>query len=110
MTPGHANLQVPVCKRADYELIDVSNEGYCTLITDGVRCLLRAGWLFGGHTTRACAHTRTQGDTKEDVKLPSGELGETIQAALDAGEGIVFVNVTSAMNMEEITGYRMANE
>jgi translation initiation factor 5A len=49
----------------------------------------------------------TEGATKDDVKLPEGELGEKIHADFDDGKEL-FVSITSAMNEEACLSYRTA--
>ena len=48
-----------------------------------------------------------EGTTKDDVKIPEGELGEKIRADFDDGKE-VFVSITKAMNEEACLSYRVA--
>lgn len=51
-------------KREDYQLTDISDDGYLTLMTDG-------------------------GDLREDLKLPDGELGAQLRVEFDAGKELL---------------------
>jgi translation initiation factor 5A len=48
------------------------------------------------------------GSTKEDLKLPAGELGEKIRAQFDEGKELM-VCVLSAMAMEMAMSFKEAN-
>jgi translation initiation factor 5A len=48
-----------------------------------------------------------EGATKDDVKIPEGELGDKIRADFDDGKE-VFVSITKAMNEEACLSYRVA--
>ena len=52
--PSTHNVDVPNVTKTEYQLIDISDEGYMSLMTDN-------------------------GDMKEDLKLPEGEIGEQIK-------------------------------
>jgi translation initiation factor 5A len=71
--PSTHNMDIPVVKRTDYQLMDITEEGYCSLLTDA-------------------------GDPKEDLKVPEGELGEKLQADFDADKDLN-VTVIAAMDM-----------
>jgi translation initiation factor 5A len=47
------------------------------------------------------------GDTKDDVRMPEGDLGKELQAAFDSGQELV-VNVVSAMGEESIISFKQA--
>lgn len=66
-------MDVPNIKRNEYQLINIE-DGFLTLMLES-------------------------GETKEDVKLPEGELGEQIQADFDEGKDLI-VGVVSAMGEE----------
>ncbi|BAE58052.1 eukaryotic elongation factor 5A hypusine, DNA-binding OB fold-domain-containing protein [Aspergillus flavus] len=53
LSPSTHNMDVPFVKRTEYQLIDVTDDGFLSLMDDN-------------------------GGTKDDVKLPDGELGEKI--------------------------------
>lgn len=78
--PTSHNIPVPDIERADYNLIDISDDGFCSLMNDA-------------------------GATREDLKLPEGEAGEKIKAAFDEGKDIL-VNTMKAMGIEQIMGMK----
>ena len=47
----------------------------------------------------------TEGSTKDDVKVPEGEIGDKIKADFDDGKEI-YVSITKAMNEEACLSYR----
>jgi translation initiation factor 5A len=49
----------------------------------------------------------TEGATKDDVKVPEGEVGDKIKADFDDGKEI-YVSITKAMNEEACLSYRTA--
>ena len=48
-----------------------------------------------------------EGTTKDDVKIPEGELGDKIRADFEDGKE-VYVSITKAMNEEACLSYRVA--
>ena len=48
-----------------------------------------------------------EGATKDDVKIPEGELGDKIQADFEDGKD-VFVSITKAMSEEACLSHRVA--
>jgi translation initiation factor 5A len=69
LTPSSHNCDVPHVSRTEYTLIDISDDGFCSLMTES-------------------------GDTKDDLTLPSGtdemdKLAEQIKADFDAGKELV---------------------
>jgi translation initiation factor 5A len=48
-----------------------------------------------------------EGATKDDVKVPEGDLGDKIRADFDDGKE-VFVSITKAMNEEACLAHRVA--
>merc|ERR1711974_487250 len=81
--PSTHNLMVPNVARTEYLLIDISDDGFLSLFMP-------------------------DGSTKEDLKLPSGDLGEKIQAAFDEGKELM-ICVLAAMGMEEAKSFKEAN-
>lgn len=57
-------MDVPHVKREDYQLTDISDDGYLTLMSDN-------------------------GDLREDLKLPDGELGGQLRAEFDNGKELL---------------------
>jgi translation initiation factor 5A len=87
LCPSTHNMSVPVVVRTEWELIDISDDGFASL-----------------HPT-----TGDVGDPKETLKIQEGELGEKIRAAFDAGE-VCILNVTSAMKQEQILGFKTGTQ
>lgn len=75
MSPSTHNMDVPVVKRKDYQLLDI-DEGFLSLMND-------------------------DGSTKDDLKTPEGELGAEIKAKFEEGTDIM-VTVISAMGEEAV--------
>lgn len=57
-------MDVPHVKREDYQLTDISDDGYLTLMNDG-------------------------GDLREDLKLPEGDLGVQLRSEFDNGKELL---------------------
>lgn len=57
-------MDVPHVKREDYQLTDISDDGYLCLMADN-------------------------GDLREDLKIPDGEVGAQLRAEYDAGKDIL---------------------
>lgn len=77
ISPSTHNMEVPNVSRKEYLLIDIE-DGFLSLIKDS-------------------------GDTKSDVKLPEGELGEQIQKDFEAGKDLM-ITVVAAMGEEHALG------
>jgi translation initiation factor 5A len=79
--PTSHNMEVPVIKRSEWQLVDISHDGYLTLMSkDG-------------------------SDQREDLKLPEGELGEQIKTAFDDGKDLL-LSVVAAMDQEGVLGMK----
>lgn len=57
-------MDVPHVKREDYQLTDISDDGYLCLMTDS-------------------------GDLREDLKIPEGDLGLQLRSEFDAGKELL---------------------
>jgi len=80
--PSTHNMEVPVVKRTEFQLLDISADGYCSLLLES-------------------------GETREDLQVPEGEVGEQLKAAFEnAGEKEIFVTVQSAMGTEGIISFK----
>ncbi|KAL2097528.1 hypothetical protein ACEWY4_006735 [Coilia grayii] len=71
--PSTHNMDVPNIKRVDYQLVNIS-DGFLTLMKDN-------------------------GDLREDLRLPEGDLGKEIESKFEATEDIM-ISVLSAMGEE----------
>jgi translation initiation factor 5A len=74
--PTSHNVDVPVIKREDWTLVDISRDNFASLMDDN-------------------------GETKEDLKVPEDEIGEKMRTLLDQG-ATVSCTVLKAMGMEKI--------
>ena len=80
--PSTHNMEVPVVKRFESQLLDVNADGYCSVLLDN-------------------------GETREDLQVPPGELGEQLREANEnAGEKDNFVTVQTAMGTEGIISFK----
>ncbi|KAL1997272.1 hypothetical protein VTN49DRAFT_7304 [Thermomyces lanuginosus] len=75
LSPSTHNMDVPNVTRKEYQLLDVTDDGFLSLMDDS-------------------------GNTKDDVKLPEGEVGERITKMFKEEEKDVNVTVMSAMGEE----------
>lgn len=76
--PSTHNMEVPFVKRKDYELMSIEDDGFLS--------------LFDNDTLA----------TKEDLKLPEGELGAQIREASDKDDSGILCTVITAMGEEAI--------
>ncbi|CAI4221985.1 unnamed protein product [Auanema sp. JU1783] len=83
--PSTHNMDVPVVKRREYLLMGI-DDGFCNLM-DPETC-----------------------DTKDDLKMPEGELGNQITEAYEREEGSVLVAVTAACGEEAILGFKISTK
>ncbi|ORZ32974.1 eukaryotic translation initiation factor 5A-2, partial [Catenaria anguillulae PL171] len=81
ISPSTHNMDVPNVKREEYQLINI-DDGFLSLMT-------------------------ADGATKDDVKVPEGELGDKIQADFDEGKDLL-VTVIAAMGEEAAITYKEA--
>ncbi|KAK5781026.1 uncharacterized protein PWA37_001941 [Arxiozyma heterogenica] len=81
LSPSTHNMEVPVVKRTEYQLLDI-DDGYLSLMTN-------------------------DGETKDDVKAPEGELGEQLQTAFDEGKDLM-VTIITAMGEEAAISFKEA--
>jgi translation initiation factor 5A len=82
--PSTHNMSVPNVKRVEYSLIDIDNDGYVSMMDDS-------------------------SDTRSDIKLPEGELGQEIRSKFESGEGLK-VTVLQALGEEAIMSYKIEQE
>ncbi|EJS43041.1 anb1p [Saccharomyces arboricola H-6] len=81
LSPSTHNLEVPFVKRNEFQLLDI-DDGFLSLMT-------------------------MDGETKDDVKAPEGELGDTMQEAFDEGKDLM-VTIISAMGEEAAISFKEA--
>lgn len=84
LCPSTHNIDVPNVLRIDYQLVDVSDDGFCTLMTD-------------------------KGDTRDDLRLPSDpELLAKIKEEFDKEDNTVILTVIKAMDEEAVIACKNA--
>jgi len=62
--PSTHNMDVPFVKREDYQMCDISDDGFLSLMNDA-------------------------GDIRDDLKVPDGELGQKLRADYEGGNDIL---------------------
>jgi len=81
LSPSTHNMDVPEVTRVDYQLCDVTDDGFVSLMSiDG-------------------------SSTKDDLKVPEGELGDQLRASFKDGKDIL-VSVLGALDMEQIVAIK----
>ncbi|RWS29872.1 eukaryotic translation initiation factor 5A-1-like isoform X1 [Leptotrombidium deliense] len=83
LCPSTHNIDVPNVTRTDLQLIDISDDGFASLMTD-------------------------KGDTRDDLKIPEGELGAKIRDEFKKPDASVIVTVLSAVGEEAIIASKLA--
>lgn len=78
--PTSHNVDVPVIRREDWTLTDISRDGFSSLMNDA-------------------------GDLKEDIKVGDDEEGVKLKEAFETG-ATLSVTVLKAMGMEKIVGFK----
>jgi len=73
-------MEVPVVTRNDYQLLDVQEDGFVHLLL-------------------------ANGETKVDLHLPEGELGDQIKQQFEEGKDLT-VSVLAAMDEEQIVAVK----
>lgn len=81
LSPSTHNMDVPNVRRQEYALLDI-DEGFMSLMTN-------------------------DGTTKDDVRVPDGDLGSKLQAEFDEGKELV-VTVITAMGEEACISFKEA--
>ena len=87
--PSSHNLEVPVVSRAEYTLLDIDEDDHMSLMDD-------------------------KGDTREDLKLPSGhddaeKLADEIRAGFDDGKELV-ITILQSMGIEQAHALKEINK
>lgn len=81
LSPSTHNMEVPFVRRTEFQLLDI-DDGFLNLMTP-------------------------DGETKDDVRAPEGELGDNIQSAFDEGKDLL-VTIISAMGEEAAISFKEA--
>jgi len=74
--PSTHNMDVPNVSRKDFQLLDVSDDDFLSMMDDG-------------------------GNTRDDLKVPEGDLGAEIKASIEEGKDIL-CTVLSACGEEAV--------
>jgi len=81
IVPSSHTTMVPFVSRSDYQLIEITDEDYLSLMEDS-------------------------GETKDDVKLPNdATIAEEIRAAYENGDDVC-VNIVTACGTEQVMGWK----
>jgi len=81
LSPSTHNMDVPEVTRVDYQLCDVTDDGFVSLMSiDG-------------------------SSTKDDLRVPEGELGDQLRSGFKDGKDIV-VSVLGALDQEQIVAIK----
>ncbi|XP_065196308.1 eukaryotic translation initiation factor 5A-1-like [Sycon ciliatum] len=80
--PSTHNMDVPHVSRNDFQLLDIDDEGFMSLMNEA-------------------------GDTREDLKAPESELGKDIRERFGKGEDIL-ITIMKAMADEAAVGLKNA--
>jgi len=75
LCPSTHNMDCPIVIRREYQLLDISDDGFLSLMND-------------------------DGDTKDDVKMPEGEVGEKIKRLFKEEEKDTNVVILTSMGEE----------
>jgi translation initiation factor 5A len=82
ISPSTHNMDVPNVNRVEYPLIDISDDGFLSLM-------------------------KQDGNTKDDVKIPEGDLGAQISAGFNNSKELL-VTIVSAMGEEAVISFKEA--
>ncbi|RNA41367.1 eukaryotic translation initiation factor 5A [Brachionus plicatilis] len=83
--PSTHNMMVPNVARKEYSLMDITDDGFVSLLDP------------------------EKNDTRDDIKLPVGDLGNDIKAKFDADESLI-VTVLKSMGEEAIIQFKVEND
>jgi len=83
--PSTHNMMVPNVTRKEYALMDISDDGFTSLLDED------------------------KNETRDDIKLPAGDLGADIKKKFDDEENLK-MTVLKAMGEEAIMGYKVEND
>ncbi|KAI1727640.1 eukaryotic elongation factor 5A hypusine, DNA-binding OB fold domain-containing protein [Ditylenchus destructor] len=80
--PSTHNMDVPVVKRKEYQLLSVNEDGFLSLMD-----------------LESC-------DTKDDLRVPEGDIGVQIKQAYEKDENGILLTVVSACGEEAILAWK----
>lgn len=82
MYPSSQNVEVPFVNRSDFQLIDITDEEIPFV-----------------------SFLKSDGSTKDDLRLPEGELGAKLRERFDSGKDLI-VTVQRATRIEAIVAFK----
>ncbi|XP_076306707.1 eukaryotic translation initiation factor 5A-1-like isoform X2 [Tachypleus tridentatus] len=82
LCPSTHNIDVPNVSRSDFMLVDISDDGFVSIMNDN-------------------------GDTRDDLRVPEGELGQKIRDDFEKDSSVI-VTVLSAVGEEAIVASKLA--
>eukprot|EP01115_Flamella_aegyptia_P005839 TRINITY_DN24601_c0_g1_i1.p1 TRINITY_DN24601_c0_g1~~TRINITY_DN24601_c0_g1_i1.p1 ORF type:complete len:157 (+),score=71.58 TRINITY_DN24601_c0_g1_i1:46-516(+) len=80
LCPSTHNMYVPEVNREDYQLLDITDDGFVSLMCP-------------------------DGSTKDDLKVPEGEVGQSLRDDFKDGKELT-VTVLSALGQEQIIAFK----
>jgi len=85
VAPAHSTVEIPKIVKREFLMLDVSQDGFLSLFdADG-------------------------GDTKDDVKVPAGEVGDKVRKLLEARKEVMVI-VQAAMGEEAVIEVKEVKE
>jgi len=81
--PSTHNMEVPIIKRTDYTLLDISEDQFLSLMDEA-------------------------GETRDDLKLPGGDIGGQLKKSFDSGEDLL-CTVLSAIGEEAVIAIKTSS-
>ncbi|KAA6396179.1 MAG: putative eukaryotic translation initiation factor 5A [Streblomastix strix] len=82
--PSSHKISVPEVDRSEYQLIDLTDDGFCSLML-------------------------SNGSIREDLRLPDGDIGDAIRKQYE-NEKILLLSSTKAMGLEQIMSFRQMQD
>jgi translation initiation factor 5A len=80
--PSTHNMEVPIVKRKDYQLMDIDSDGFCSVMDLDTM------------------------NERNDIKIPEDDIGAKIREAFEKDEGGILVSVVAAMDEEMILSWK----
>lgn len=80
ISPSTHNMDVPEVVRQEYQLIDITDDNFCSLM-------------------------HSDGNVKDDLKVPEGELGADLKEQFNDGKELT-VTVLGALGIEQIVSFK----
>jgi translation initiation factor 5A len=84
LCPSTHNIDVPNVNRSDFQLVDISDDGFVSLMNE-------------------------KGETRDDLRIPEGEIGQKLKDEFAKEDNTVIVTVMSAVGEEAIIACKNAS-